>query len=102
MLGLLTLLLLKTLLQDRYCHLHLEVRKQKPREGIEAKPLTFLALVLARITQHSTTAACTLRVLHTNGEILQSPDFIILTSSSDLGAQVERLAINSGLNVGRY
>lgn len=69
------------------CHLHLEMRKQRAREGLEAKPITLLALVLAGNTQHSTAVARTQRVRHTNGEILQRTDFIVLTSSSDLGAR---------------
>ena len=69
------------------------MRKQKSSKGFKAKLLTLIALVLSRITQHSTAAACAQRVLGTNGQILKSPDFIILISSSNLDAQ-ERLAIN--------
>ena len=66
------------------------MRKQRPREGLEAKPVTLLALVLAENTQHSIAVACTQRVRHTNGEILQRTDFIVLTSSSDLAARTYR------------
>lgn len=71
-----TLPLLKTLLEGRY-HSHLEMRKQRPREGLKAKPLTLIALVLSRITQHSTSAASSREGLGIDGKILQSPDIIL-------------------------
>jgi len=71
---------------DRYYHFHLEKKRKRPREGLEAKPVTLLVLVLDRITQHSTAAACTQGMWHTNRDVLQRPDFFILTSTNDQGA----------------